>query len=204
MSITIPFESQINRPGRRRCGAATLLMVYRSFGMAIDQETIGEELDGYEPNFNRARTFHLSRNALEYGLAAIPCRLREPWTFLSDIDPHLFRIILNHRIHFDSPLGHYTVFLDANVKDETILFHDPQLGPEQMLTKDALLELWTPWGDYCEITGNIAVLISKDGEKDVVCKKCGNPFAFKPFEQDADFRFQTVFCPWCDAVWRRP
>ena len=154
---SIPFEPQINRPGYRCCGAAALTMVLRSFGLDADQETVQKKIAGYDPNSRCSRSFHLSRCALEYGLAAIPCRLQDPWSILTN--PGDIRLILNHRVRPESPLGHYTVFLSANESDETVYVHDPQFGPNRQLTKLELLELWTPKGDDCEITGSIAVLV---------------------------------------------
>lgn len=200
MFKAIPFEAQENRFGRRRCGAAALTMVYRSFGIATDRETIGLELDGYESNLNRARTFHLSRNAVEHGLAAIPCRLRNPWKFLITGISDDLRIILNHRIRSDSPFGHFTVLIDANKNNETICVHDPQLGPNRTLSKAELLELWTPHGTDDEITGRVAVLISNEPSNEALCKKCENRFSLKPFERYFKDSIQTVFCPWCDAL----
>lgn len=174
-------------------------MVYRSFGLPIDLKTIAVELERYESKLNRAKTFHLSRNAVEHGLAAIPCRLRDPWRFVTEIfEPQHFRLILNHRIRPDSPLGHYSVFLGANIENKTVCVHDPQSGPERIMTKTELLDLWTPFGENCEITGNIAVLVSENVTNDVVCVKCGERFSLQPFAWPGKNSFKTVFCPWCD------
>lgn len=190
MTSGIPFEPQRNGPGRRRCAAAALTMIYRSFGRTADSGEIDAELVSGTPSIP---TFHLARHALKRGLSALPCRLRDPWEFLRHA-PGDIRVVLNHRIRPDSPLGHFTVFLELDPEKETVRIHDPQFGPDRSIEKAALLELWTPTGKNDEITGNVAVLFAeRAGANPRICPRCGG--AFDPFEPSV---FRTVFCPRCD------
>jgi len=192
------FDSTVyeRQCGQGRCGAATLVMIYRSFGLAADQETVWNELQGYSTG--RTRTFHLARNALEHALSAIVVRVREPAAFLSaDLSP--IRLIPVCRICHDSTKGHFSLFLGTDLISQTVTLHDPQFGPHRTVSRAEFLELWTPHGTGDEITRNVAVLIAESRNAASACWECSQTFFLDPLLPFADDTFETMFCPYCDA-----
>ncbi len=195
---TTLFEPQILRSGERRCGAATLVMVYRSFGSDLEQETVWSELRSYSVGKSTVRTFHLARHALEHGLSAVVVRLRHPAEFLFE-DFSSVRMIPVHRIRRDSGKGHFSLFLGADAETQMVSLHDPQLGPHRSLKISEFLELWTPWGTDCEITSNIAVLIAESRTEPTTCSACSRLIFLDPLRFFPESAFETSFCPFCDA-----
>ena len=157
------FVRQIPSQTDRRCGAAALCMVLQDFGIDLSQEQIWDEIktpvSPAKPNEFRIETYRLAAFAYNYGIDAIVGRLKEPFTFLERLHgEHGYRLILNHRVRQDSPLGHFSVFVKMDADDQTILLHDPQKGPNRKISTLELAELWKPTGQNCEISGNVAVL----------------------------------------------
>ena len=191
------YEPQL---GERRCGAAALVMVYRSFGRIADQETVWNELQSYSAEKTRTRTFHLARNALEHGLSAVVVRIRNPMAFLLAENFPEVRVISVCRIHRDSGLGHFSLFLGMDSETQTGSLHDPQFGPNRLVDITEFLELWTPRGTNDEITKNIAVLIAETQTVPTVCSACAQTFYLDPIRcsEDTSPIFETRFCPFCD------
>ena len=161
------FERQIPSKTERRCGAAALCMVLRDFGIDVSQRQIWDEIktpvSASNPNAFRIETHRLASYARKNGLEALVGRLREPLEFLEKLhNEHGYRFILNHRVRPDSPLGHFTVFVQNRSEENAVILHDPQKGPEQIIARDELAELWKPFGANCEITGNIGVLFFRN------------------------------------------
>lgn len=201
------FEYQIEKPGKRCCGAAAICMVLRCFSVLADQETIWDRLQELSFGLNRAKTFHLARLALEYGLSALPVRLKNPWQTLEIVDflqDNEIRVVLNHRVRNDSPKGHYSVFVGMDPNNETVRLHDPQFGPNRRFAKDELLRFWMPLKNVPEteneITGNVAVLFAQRGKQTTTCPKCENAYFYEPFQfLNRKSPFSAVFCPFCDC-----
>ena len=187
------YEHQL---GERRCGAATLVMVYRSFGLTFDQETLWNELQRYSVEKTRTRTFHLARNTLEHGFSAVVVRVREPAAFLS-ADFSQVRMIPVCRTRRNSGKGHFSLFLGAD--DQTVSLHDPLFGPNRSLDLAEFLELWTPRSTDDEITRNIAVLIAESRNEPTVCPMCSKTFFLDPLRFFDGEALETMFCPYCDG-----
>lgn len=223
--MEIPYERQIQRPGCRCCGAAALAMVYRSFGFEADQSAIWNELQAMNGSVetlrNRARSVDLTRHALQAkipsnsrSLSAIPVRLADPWAALQGFASIMeggIRLILNIRTSIDSASGHYSVCSGFDVNRQTVLLHDPQLGPNRPVSREELLELWTPFvkipRSQNEISGNIALLFAKreSRQHDAICSGCNRPFELKFFRDILFLKnlynpFARIFCPYCDHV----
>ena len=146
-------------------------MVLRDFGIDVSQQQIWDEIktpvSASNPNEFRIETRHLASYARKNGLETLVGRLREPLEFLEKLRNECgYRFILNHRIRPDSPLGHFTVFVQNRPEENAEILHDPQKGPERIIVRDELAELWKPFGENCEITGNIGVLFFQN---DVDC-----------------------------------
>lgn len=194
----IPYERQIQRPGERTCGAAVLSMLYRSFGVSVNQVTVWEELRQYSSDRTRARTCHLTRHLLEHGFSAVAARLREPETFVFGDFPSV-RMIVVHRIRRESDKGHFSLFVGVDRDRRTVFLHDPQVGPHREIDVGELLELWTPPSPGCEITRNIVVIVSAAQSGPTECRKCSRTFFDEPLRSFAATAFETLFCPWCDG-----
>ncbi len=199
------YEPQ-HGPGRR-CGAATLTMIYRDFDLEIPQETTWSELCG-DANVTESstpiRTLHLARHARRHGLVAIPCRLESPWEFLERFFENKYctetRAILNHRLEPNSSKGHFTVPVAMDVESEAVFLHDPQFGPACRMTRAELLSLWTPRVGRNEISGNIVLLLAKAPSGSATCNRCGEEFGMLKFLHENPTLFRRRFCPSCDAV----
>ena len=193
MEATAFYERQF---GKRRCGAATLVMVYRSFGLATDQETLWNELQSYSAEKTRTRSFHLAQNALEHGFSAVVVRVCEPASFLL-ADFSQARMIPVCRMRRDSGKGHFSLFLGTD--GQTVSLHDPMFGPNRSLDFAEFLELWTPRSTGDEITRNVAVLITVSRNEPMVCPTCSETFSLAPLRFFDGEAFETMFCPYCDG-----
>jgi len=192
------YEAQY---GERRCGAATLVMVYRSFGLFADQETVWNELQSYSVGKARTRTFHLARNALEHGLSAVVVRIRDPQSFLLGNFSQVLKVrtIPVCRTCRHSGLGHFALLLGTDSVEQTVLLHDPLFGPNRSVDLAEFFELWMPREADDEITENIAVLVAESQNTPTVCPACSGTFFLDPLQSFDDGAFETMFCPFCDA-----
>jgi len=162
--MTFHYERQIPSPTERRCGAAALCMVLQDFGVNVSQERIWDAIKTpvpSKPGEFRTETYRLAAFAREHGVDAIVGRFREPFAFLEQLCCEQgYRLILNHRLRADSPLGHFTVFVktEKTAEGQMIILHDPQKGPNRQISQAELAELWKPMGQNSEISGNVGVL----------------------------------------------
>ena len=193
--LKIPYEKQEAEYAMRRCGAAALSMVLRSFALETNQEQIWNEAQ----NKGRIETVNLARLAGRFGIDAIVGRLVEPWKFLLNLDDNR-RFILNHRIRKDSPLGHFSVFVGFSNDEKSVIVHDPQLGPNQEISRADLYELWMPQKIPSEITGLVGILFTNDPTDcdRIQCEKCGNPGNI-PTQTENHF-WSRIFCANCGSV----
>jgi len=168
------YERQIPSPTERRCGAAALCMVLRDFGINISQERIWDVIKTPVPSKLgefRIETYRLATFAREHGVNATTGRFREPLAFLERLCCERgYRLILNHRLQADSPLGHFTVFVKTEkIADEQAIFlHDPQKGPNRKISWSELAELWKPTGQNCEISGHVGVLFYLEDQDNLI------------------------------------
>jgi len=162
MIDTFTYERQTRSRTELCCGAAALCMVLRDFRINVSQEQIWNEIKTpvpAQPNRFRIETYRLAAFAIKSGINAIVGRIRKPLTFLEKLRCERgYRLILNHRIREDSPLGHFTVFLGMDASDQTVLLHDPQKGPNRKISWAELATLWKPVRQNCEISGHVGVL----------------------------------------------
>ena len=220
MSTTIreiPFEAQARAKSSRMCGAAALCMVFRSLGIHASQHDLWEQIARRDRKGTRAaRTYLLAANALQHDLSALVVRASDPWRTLRRCAAAGIRVILNHRLKADSPLGHFTVLL--GVEGETVILHDPQFGPERRFDRADLLKLWLPLPGGSEIAGNTLAAFSRPGPDPATCAGCGTevppfipcpgcraPIPLRPHavlgclgEGCPERLWQRLFCPSCD------
>jgi len=216
--MDIPYEAQLRQGRRRWCGAAALVMVYRSLGIDCSQPAMWEAIARpSRAGRPAARTYLLAADALRRGLAAVVFEAADPWRALRRCAEHGLRAIVNHRVRADSPLGHYSVLVE--IDDQHAVLHDPQWGPARRLARSDLLSLWLPSGEGCEIRGRVLVAVAKPELAARLCPTCGTPPPATvvcprcrgkiPFSPSAALgctgascpsrEWETVFCPHCDA-----
>lgn len=212
----IPYVKQQDTPGNQLCGAASLCMVYQSFGLPCVQEEIWESIAPRSfRGSRRAQTYRLAADALKRGLSALVLQARHPWPILQAAHRAGVRIILNHRIQERVSQGHYSVLV--GIDEANAVLHDPQSGPDRSMTRDALLELWKPGGFRSEVTGHVLVAVAATGTP-LACAACGKSIAatmpcrvcrkempLQPVEvlgcasSECEGRlWEYLYCPFCD------
>jgi hypothetical protein len=119
-------------------------------------------------------------------LAAVIIQARDPQRVLLRSHDDSSRLILNHRVHFESPAGHFTVLLGS--AEDHLVLHDPQHGPAIRLLTSDLLKLWEPGDGISEILGRVLVAIGKPEEGAVACPVCRAPIP------------ESIPCPGCERL----
>ena len=122
-AATIPYERQADAQGNRMCGAASLAMVYGSFGKAISQTEIWPKISKRNNLGSLASaTYLMAQDAISRGFAALTIQARHPLQVLRICQDRGIRAILSHRFREDSSTGHYTVLVD--VDGEGVVLHE--------------------------------------------------------------------------------
>jgi len=220
-AAAIPYERQSDPEAHRLCGAAALSMVYRSFGQTCSQAEIWPRISKRN-NLGSltSATYLMTQDAQSRGLAAIAVRARQPLEVLRRCKEKGLRVILNHRLTEDTPLGHYTVLVD--VDQEAVVLHDPYFGPSRRISHDALRELWRPLSGNSEITGDMLIAVSPETPGPAApcgtcgtaiplaapCAVCSKPVALQPAAAlgciapgCAERTWVSLTCPYCDHAW---
>lgn len=216
--MQIPYVKQEDQPGSQLCGAASLCMVYQSFGLVCSQAEVWENVSGRSRfSSRRAHTYRLAADALQRGLSALVLQARQPWAMLQRAHAHDIRIILNHRIKEGSSQGHFTVLV--SIDEENAVLHDPQTGPDQAVPREKLLGLWKPTLFRSEVTGHVLVAIGAAGSSpsaacsccgevlpaSLTCRACGREVPLHPDAilgcpgaECVQRLWDVIFCPFCD------
>jgi len=210
---SIPYERQ-HEP--RSCGAAVLCMVYRSFARACTQSEIWERIAQPGPwGVPRTNTKRLGADLRDQGLNALILQARQPWQILRQCAAHGIRVILNHLLRSDSPIGHYSVVVA--VQDEHLVLHDPAGEAERQLARTELLELWEPSAGRSEIAGHVLVAVCAAPQEGtctlcetptpafVPCPRCREAIVLQPVAALGCVAprcparlWERLFCPQCD------
>lgn len=170
----LPYEKQEDTPTNRKCGAASLCMVYRSFGMDCTQADVWERIARRGSRGAKcARTYLLAEDALKRGLSALVLQARDPWTMLRNCAEQPVRVILNHRIEKHRRDGHYSVLVAIDSVNVTL--HDPQLGPARTVPREEFLTLWQSGIGFSEVTGSVLVVIAQGAAQASTCATCAMP-----------------------------
>jgi Papain-like cysteine protease AvrRpt2 len=217
---TIPYERQEDLQTNRMCGAASLSMVYRSFGKHIPQAEIWPRISKHNRFGSLASTTYLmAQDALSRGFSTLAIQAKHPLQVLRLCRENGTRAVLNHRLKADSEAGHYTVLVDMDA--DSVVLHDPFLGPSRRLAHGELLELWLPRHANTEITGNVLIAVAAHPATVAPCKLCGTvippraacPGCGKPVSlQPASIlgctgdscparMWNTICCPFCNTTW---
>jgi hypothetical protein len=218
VQLELPYERQRNTLSPRMCGAATLCMVYRSFGLVCSQEEIwpGITTPG-KSGPSCGRTYMLCADALRRGFAAVTLQVRRALDLLHAALEQEVRVIVNHRPGLNSAGGHYSVVVAMD--EEELAIHDPWLGPARRLDQAEWLKLWRPGRGNSEVRGNLAVFIGQFSAESPRCRLCERPLPpnlqcptcrkeipLRPgpvlgcLDSSCPERtWDLLFCPWCDA-----
>jgi hypothetical protein len=219
-SPTIPYERQLDPETNRMCGAASLAMVYRSFGKTVAQPEIWPRISKQNQFASLASTTHLmAQDALARGYVALAFQATHPLQTLRLCKDRGVRAVLSHRLKQDASTGHYTVFVDIDA--ESVVLHDPYFGPARRVPHEELLELWRPRYPNAEITGNVLIGIAAQPSATPPCPLCG--IVIPPAVACPNCRKQVplqpavllgcvgtrcaarmwnyICCPFCDYAW---
>jgi hypothetical protein len=185
--VVIPYERQADPMSNRMCGAAALCMVYRSFDLPCSQAEVWPHIAqrGALGELS-AQTHLLAADALRRGLSALIVKARDPVAVLKRGLDSSLRLVLNHRLHFESRAGHYSVLVD--LADDYVILHDPQLGPAHRVLQYDLLKLWQPGLMGSEIAGNVVIAFANTAKDSSSCGKCGTVIP------------ESILCPGCQKL----
>jgi hypothetical protein len=154
------------------CGAASLAMVYRSFGKEVTQDEVWPRIAKVNRFGSLAGNTHLMvQDALDRGFAALAIQAKHPLQALVLCRDNGIRAILNHRATAETPAGHYSVLVDIDT--EHVIYHDPHFGPSRRASHVQLLELWQPCFANSEIVGNVLIAITDQPVALPSCPSCG-------------------------------
>jgi hypothetical protein len=219
-SVAIPYERQVDPQTNRMCGAASLSMVYRSFGKTVPQADIWPKISKQNHLGSLASTTYLmAQDALDRGYVALAIQARHPLQALRLCRDKDIRAVLSHRLKNEAPTGHYTVLVD--IDGDSVVLHDPYFGPSRRVPNAALLELWRPLYPNAEITGNVVIGIADQPTTmppcqvcggvvppAVECRACGKAVSLQPAvllgcvsASCAARLWNYICCPFCDHTW---
>jgi len=200
------------------CGAAALAMIYSAFRIPRSQMEIWQRNrvpDGDGGEFTR--TYRLCSDALEHGLHSITIRAKDPLHVLDLCkNDGSIGVILNCRENKNSIRGHYSVVM--NITKTHVILNDPFLGSYTRIAKSDLVELLTPMGKECKISGNVMIAVSNIVSSKTECSTCGakilstikcqncdteiplQPIAVLGCVDEAcpERTWQHIICPHCD------
>lgn len=216
---TIAYEKQADPQASRTCGAACLSMVYRSFGKEVAQNEIWAAISKRNRFGSLASTTHLmAKDALNRGLAAVAIQARHSLQALRLCQESGIQAILNHRLHANSAMGHYTVLVDLDASH--VVLHDPSVGPSRRISQAELLALWQPQFSESEIIGNVLIAVAPNSSAapecrfchtltppSIDCPRCKEPIGLSPgavlgcMKPDCIARMWShICCPSCDFM----
>ena len=216
--MKIPYEKQHDNTVNRMCGAASIVMVLRSFGESCSQEKIWNEIkdpDGKGSYFSKVHKVcqaFLNRNFNSLHLFA-----KDPIELLKFCHKHSVRVILGHRLNNNSNIGHFTVFRE--IIGESVVVNDPDLGSKlgrgRKIKISELLGLMDGKGEVamnsCTIIANKTLNVERcdvcnsEVPLFVKCGNCDNTLSLEPSLFLGCLNFscsgalvRTVFCPHCN------
>ena len=192
-TIDFPYERQ---DGPTLCAAASLAMVYRSYGIECAQEELWPRVSSIDRNDTRVgRTRLICKDALDSGFAAVILAVIDPWKTVRRCLQADVRVVLRHRYVLDSSGWHYSVAVGMD--DDAVIVHDPKFGPERRLSSKELGSLSCPKQKGLAGSGlgtrepmNILVAIDRADVDPTPCPKCAAVAA------------EAIVCPRCREPFR--
>lgn len=199
-------------------------MVYRSFGLEVDQEEIWESIRGTIKGVEMGKIYKMSGDAHNRGLHAVALRCNTPDSFerphahikaLRSAMRQNVRLIFNHINPYVDSVPHFAVITD--IRADSVVFHDPILGPSNDADYDSFFDFWGHGGK--RKAGNVLLAISdtRTQTKCALCntkipasisctkKGCGRDIPFQPATglqcvnpSCESSLWNAIVCPHCD------
>jgi len=167
----ISFEAQPR--SSRRCGAACVAMVLRSFKKMAKQGPIWAQLREAGPlGKQHIRSISVARYLTMRKLVTTVIRVKDVPKAVRTIAATELRTILVHHREAGSNEGHFTVLLSAT--DDDVVVHDPFVGPSRRIRFAELEQLMTPSAAGDEISPRIFITVSEHAAHGL-CHRCATP-----------------------------
>ncbi len=194
------------------CGAASLSMVYKSFGEDYTQDEIFEFtatpciVDGKNKPTNPI--YKMAQDPINRGYYAIAIRIKDPIEFFnlfSKIKDRV-RVIVSLVPGVGVSASHLMPLIDANDKD--LVFNDPGKCPSYHLTREKFLKKWRSYSlvAICkDVTKAYACPVCGRSIPDnVTCSQCGKGIPLEPKEvlgcvhnECSGKMWTLLICPYC-------
>lgn len=185
---SIPYRRQ---ESRWTCGAASLRMVYASFGLELSESELWAILQPNRIDRTGVHSSRLAWEARQRGFSAIAVQARLPWELISRCSRLGIRVVFHQPLSQGSRQRHFSTL--AHADEFGIILHDPQFGPGLSFRKAEWLDLWgAAYGNY-QAVPNELIAIADSGLDSSACPDCGEPLP------------ESWPCPACrERVWLRP
>lgn len=123
------------------CGAASLAMVYGSFGLPASQPAIWTRIAADDHgDRSGVRNHRLALDAIAQGLVAVAFRADDPWEALRRCDAGGVRVVLDLPLRRWATGRHFSVF--AGIDGDGIWLHDPLDDGPRYVSQGEFLDLW--------------------------------------------------------------
>lgn len=215
--VEIPYiKQEITKSNKGMCGAASLAMVYASFGKTYAQNDIfGNIAISNKKGSSTGVLYRMSRDAIDKGFYSLAITAKEPkkvYQVFPEIKEKV-RIILSHKVKVNWPPGHYTVLVDITKDD--IVVHDPAVKPLRHIPKGSFNELWKGRCYMLLAVTNVksdrnnCSVCGKHIPDEVVCprNKCRKTITLQPKEilgctdNNCSGRIWAfIYCPYCGVA----
>ena len=217
--LEIPYERQEDD---WKCGAASLCMVYRSFGLDCTQGDVWPDIQtAYTDRARRGARFQaVLLHVLQQGFPVLGLRAARPWRLLGRCFAPDLRVILFHRRRFDSSGLHASVL--RGLDEGGVVLQDPNGRPDRYLLRDDFLALWGPNPSDAFGRGYLLCVIARapvDGPpcscgharpETIPCPHCPAPIPLQPGVAAGcgrvgccDIDWEELLCPFCDCCLTR-
>lgn len=168
------------------CGAACLVMVFRSFNITCSQSDLWGKIkfpDGKGGFYGKSHKLCLV--SFQNNLYSLCLRVKDPIKTLKLCHEYSLRVILGHRPNESSMEGHFTTF--TKIQGDSVYVNDPELGASggrgKELKSSEILKLMDGSGN--ELPKNLLLIISDQSFDNFQCLTCSIPVA------------SSINCPQC-------
>ncbi|SIO60657.1 Peptidase C39 family protein [Singulisphaera sp. GP187] len=167
---SIPYRKQETR---WTCGAASLRMVYASFGLEFSEAELWAILKPNRIDRSGVYASRLAWEAQQRGFAALTVQARLPWELLSTCSRLGVRVVFHQPLSQGSRQRHFSILTHADA--DGIVLHDPQFGPALRFRKSEWLELWgAAYGNDRAFPNElVAIADSPPAPDPAACSDCG-------------------------------
>lgn len=158
------------------CGAASLVMVFRSFNKRCSQNGLWEKIKAPDGgNVFYGKSHKLCLVALKKGFYSLCLFVKDPIETLRLCQEYSIRAILGHRVNESSKEGHFTVF--TKIQGDSVFVNDPALGASRGKNREIpfseILELMD--GSGSELPKNLLLIVANQSFENFQCSTCSKP-----------------------------